>query len=258
MRAAVRTFSRYSPGILLDSSHCQYPHRLHAWQQRQKRSDRAGRENDSLQLQADNSTFFGYTYEDTSMKITDGPLIGSTFQLVAGMYFCLPWGAEINGGEGFAVEQLNFHGLFQIGGPVERLGRLKYIDGCSDTLIVPPVKKGDACLNHLHFPSNIKQTQHTHPSERLGMVIRGSGRCVAVDESNQRIELDLYPGLLFNIAANGVHAFETDEHNSMDVIAFHPDSDFGCEDTNHPMINRTVVDGISASQLPQYQTTTIS
>jgi hypothetical protein len=30
----------------------------------------------------------------------------------------------------------------------------------------------------------------------------------------------------------------------MDVIAYHPDSDFGPENETHPMVNRTLVGGI--------------
>lgn len=53
-----------------------------------------------------------------------------------------------------------------------------------------------------------------------------------------------------------VHAFETYE-DELDVIAFHPDSDFGPTPTQHPMINRSFVDGISASFLPSIQTENI-
>jgi len=40
----------------------------------------------------------------------------------------------------------------------------------------------------------------------------------------------------------------------MDVIAFHPDSDFGATDIDHPMINRTIVDGVSANQIEEIRT----
>jgi hypothetical protein len=40
----------------------------------------------------------------------------------------------------------------------------------------------------------------------------------------------------------------------MDVIAFHPDSDFGPEDENHPMINRTIVNGVSANAIDEIKT----
>ena len=40
----------------------------------------------------------------------------------------------------------------------------------------------------------------------------------------------------------------------MDVIAFHPDSDFGPTDIEHPMINRTIVNGVKASELENIRT----
>ena len=40
----------------------------------------------------------------------------------------------------------------------------------------------------------------------------------------------------------------------MDVIAFHPDSDFGAEDEFHPMINRTIVKGVAANKIDEIRT----
>ena len=137
---------------------------------------------------------------------------------------------------------------FLMGGPIEFEGRLKYIDGCTDSLLLPPWKKGEPCLNHLHFPAGINQTEHTHPSDRLGVIVRGRGWCDTPDGT-----FELRPGMLWRIPAGGVHKFRT-ESEYMDVIAFHPDSDFGPEDENHPMINRTIVNGVSASLIPEIQT----
>lgn len=133
-------------------------------------------------------------------------------------------------------------------GPIEPRGRLRYIDGCTDSLLIPPVKKGDPCLNHLHFPPGIDQTMHTHPSIRVGMVARGRGVCITPLES-----FSLEPGSVFVLPADAEHKFRT-EASSMDVIAYHPDSDWGPEDQFHPMINRTIVDGVSASELESIRT----
>ena len=73
-----------------------------------------------------------------------------------------------------------------------RGGRLNYIDGCTDTLLVPPVKMGDACLNVLYFPSNTHQTRHYHPSIRTGVIISGEGECHTSDGV-----LPLVPGSIF-------------------------------------------------------------
>lgn len=157
-----------------------------------------------------------------------------------------------------------FKAYTTIGGQVEDTGRLKYIDGCTDSLLIPPVKKGDPCLNHLHFPKQITQTPHTHPSHRIGLVIRGEGECVTPFGTLPLVEgaifvikeyngTDMHKGIDGLMYEAGTHKFDT-KNNSMDVIAFHPDSDFGAEDEFHPMINRTIVKGVSANKLKDIKT----
>lgn len=151
-----------------------------------------------------------------------------------------------------------------IGGVVEDIGRLKYIDGCTDSLLIPPVKKGDPCLNHLHFPKEITQTSHTHPSHRIGVVIRGNGKCVTPFGNLPLFEecifvikgyngKDKARGLDGKLYEAGTHKFDT-KSSGMDVIAFHPDSDFGAEDEFHPMINRTIVNGVAANNIEDIKT----
>mgnify|MGYP005748185189 FL=1 len=55
--------------------------------------------------------------------------------------------------------------------------------------------------------------------------------------------------MIFIIKPDCEHRFVTDKKSSMDVIAFHPDSDFGAEDEFHPMINKTIINGVSAREL---------
>nr|MBP9839320.1 AraC family ligand binding domain-containing protein [Pseudomonadota bacterium] len=128
-------------------------------------------------------------------------------------------------------------GLFSIGGPLEDKGRLKYINNCSDTLLVPPPKLGEPCLNALYFPANTVQTSHTHPSFRVGIVSSGAGFCLT-----QNSQYELRKGTVFLLPENTIHSFKTvGENSSLVVFAFHPDSDFGPTDENHPMINRTII-----------------
>ena len=149
-------------------------------------------------------------------------------------------------------------------GPLEAEGRLKYIDGCTDSLLISPPKMGDPCLNHLHFPTGIDQTAHTHPSHRIGIVHRGHGTCVTPFG-----DVDLTPGLVFVIREwngkrkakgldgkrhpAGTHKFKTGS-DTLDVVAFHPDSDYGPTDHTHPMINRTIVEGKSAKHFEDIRT----
>ena len=57
----------------------------------------------------------------------------------------------------------------------------------------------------------------------------------------------------FVIKTNTIHSFNT-LSQSMDIIAFHPDSDIGMTDDDHPMINRTIVDGVSAKNIEKIRT----
>lgn len=157
------------------------------------------------------------------------------FALRQGMFFVLPNGGQVNGGSGLVITLSGYQGLRQIGGPLETVGRLRYIDGCSDTLLICPPRLGDPCLNHLHIPPHTDQTPHTHPSVRIGVILRGTGECRTPDGV-----YPLQPGMGWYIPTGCLHSFFTRDE-SLDVIAWHPDSDFGPRDDDHPMINRTVI-----------------
>ncbi len=186
--------------------------------------------------------------------VFEGDLIlryqGRERHLYAGDYFSVIGPATVSGsGWGMSSSVPGYIGINALGGPIEPTGRLRYIDGCTDTLLVPPVRKGDPCLNHLHFPTAITQTPHTHPSVRTGLVYRGRGECIVPD----RDPIPLRPGSAFVIPTEVMHSFNTSDE-TLDVIAFHPDSDTGMTDDDHPMVNRTMVDGVSASRIPAIRT----
>lgn len=214
-------------GLLHDYSEDRFPTRLHGFDGPR-----------GAHMAREGSTCFGFVLEGrTSIYSASGH-----YELSAGMYFAVPHPFFVRGGRGIVVERMDYLGTFMIGGPIENRGRLRYIDGCTDSLIIPPVKKGDACLNALYFPAGTDQTEHTHPSMRVGIVVSGHGMCVTPDE-----EIPLFPGQVFIIHAEGQHKFRTEGRDEMVVVAYHPDSDHGPEDQFHPMINRTIVDGVSAS-----------
>jgi len=192
---------------------------------------------------ADATTFGFVTEGECELRLG-----GSMHQLNRGWYFSAVGAFEIHGGEGMLISVPGYVGLNTIGGPVERRGRLKYIDGCTDTLLLSPVRFGDPCLNALYFPPRTAQTTHTHPSIRLGSVLWGRGIC-RTDNGDYPLE----PGVSFCLPAGLPHSFHT-EGDELAVIAYHPDSDFGPRDEDHPMLNRTIVEGVSASLLPALQT----
>lgn len=205
------------------------------------------------------TTHFGFVRRG-AVELTTA---AGTFTLRAGMYFAVPDAvsirplfAEMHDGEsvdqsldvvnvpardrdgmnlGFVVSVSGHCGFLHVGGPIEANGRLRYINGCSDSLLIPPVLRGDPCLNLLHLPPGVRQSFHTHPSFRLGLVVQGSGICLTQDARTA-----LRPGQLFFIPPDVTHCFHTDEE-ALVIIAFHPDSDFGPTHEDHPMINRTIL-----------------
>ena len=209
-----------------------FPTTLHAW------------DGDVLELGNVDTAYFGFVQEGEATLVT----ASGQFKLQAGMYFSANNALTVSGGRGIVMAREFHQAFFMIGGPVEPKGRLKYIDGCTDSLLIAPVKMGDPCLNLLYFPPGIDQTPHTHPSDRIGVVFSGRGEC----ETPEGI-IPLEPGVMFRIPYEGNHKFRTFDRE-MRVIAYHPDSDFGPQDENHPMINRTIVDGVSASKIDAIRT----
>jgi hypothetical protein len=255
------SFGKANSGLIFDDSHNEkYPIRYYNVINGQ-----------GVELNS-NYSYYGYVYNGfIGIHRYDAPKMF----LTDGMYFSLSKEFSFSldtQGSCILIEVINdkyyketdFSAYATFGGPIEEKGRLKYIDGCTDSLLISPVKKGQPCLNHLHFPHSIDQTQHTHPSHRIGIVASGYGECITPFGN-----LPLEPEMIFVIKAwdnveyaegldgnkypIGQHAFKTFD-KPMNVIAFHPDSDFGPEDEFHPMINRTIVNGISANTLKDIMT----
>lgn len=181
------------------------------------------------------STVYGYVLNGEA-RFPNGNIA------IEGQYFCF-WSAE-NGatisttGEVAFITRMGFKGQNLIGGPIENNGRLVYIDTCSDSLLVYPPRMGDPSLNLLYFPPSVNQTYHIHPSVRLGLVAEGSGFACLKTDSGKEKQIELKQGMLFCIEEREIHRFCTDKE-SMKIIAFHPDGDWGPTDHNHTMLNRT-------------------
>lgn len=167
---------------------------------------------------------------------------GADVKLGPGGFFCVPGSATIQGELVAVVRRFGFRGQ-TVFGQTERKGRLSYIDGCSDSLLVYPPRLGDPCLNYLHFPPGIDQSQHTHPTVRMGIVARGRGKAFRVPAAGSSgWEIDLTEGCIFLLPEQEQHSFRTTETDcDMDIIAYHPDSDWGPTDALHPMRNRTYI-----------------
>lgn len=194
------------------------------------------------------STAYGFIVSGTaSLSFQNKEIL-----LYPGMYFCLSGKASIENMTGFICIKENYSGIFTSGGPVEKKGRMKYIDGCSDTLLLSPLMYGDPCMNYLYVPAGISQTPHTHPSVRVGAILEGAGYCRTETE-----RFELLPGNIFLLYPEEKHSFHT-ENNTLQIVVFHPESDFGPTHETHPMINRTYVDGLSLRGDNIYRTTNIN
>lgn len=196
----------------------------------------------------DTGTHYGFAFQGLSTLSRSSQ--SEPFPLQAGMYFSLAEAATITGknASGIVITSLSHRGDFLLGGPVGSSGRFAYIDGGTTSLLISPLETGDPCLNALYMPPNVDQTVHSHPSDRVGIVIHGSGECFANDE-----RYALTPGTLFHIPPNQEHKFCT-YAQPLHLVVFHPDSDIGFTHRNHPMLRRTLVNNISAVDLPHIQT----
>lgn len=216
--------SRLRSGLIFDASETMYPSRLEGFV--------GGR----AQFDVSTRHHFGFVLEGSIVIKRNGlPQQG----LQKGMYFSAPGPFEIEGDAKVSVIiREGYRGMFTVGGPIESSGRLCYIDGCSVSQLVPPARLGDPTFQQLVFPPGVDQSQHIHPTIRLGMVISGSGHCRTPDG----ILRPLRTGDAFMLEERFQHSFVTDRE-SMSVIAFHPDSDVGPTDDNHPMLSRTFIVG---------------
>lgn len=192
-------------------------------------------------------THFGYVYQGEADLVRTG---SAPYRLHGGMYFCLPGGGRIDGtsSAGLVITRLDYHGMFSLGGPVEPTGRLAYIDGGTNSLLIPPLMLGDPCLNAMYFPPDIDQTMHTHPSYRIGVIIAGKA-----EFATPQSVMPVATGHVFLIPAHSPHKFRT-HSDQLIAVMFHPDSGTGYSHRDNPMLQRTWVDGVSAAELPQIQT----
>jgi mannose-6-phosphate isomerase-like protein (cupin superfamily) len=190
---------------------------------------------------------FGYVFSGRSQIRQDN---GNGYWLNEGMYFSLPTASVIDGekSSGFVITRTGFNHAFTLGGPVAAPGEFAYIDGGRTDILLPPMRKGDPGLYGLHFPPGVDQKMHNHESDRVVLVISGCGCCLTPDQ-----RCDFSPGMVLRIPRREKHKFMTFDQG-LSMVIFHPDSEMGFSDTNHPMLVQTYIDGVSAAQLPHLHT----
>jgi mannose-6-phosphate isomerase-like protein (cupin superfamily) len=174
---------------------------------------------------------------------------GRTHLFDAGCYGSFFGAARVTGeGSALLVSTAGYRSQTLVGGPVEEFGRLRYVDGCTTSLLLPPPVRGEPCLNFMHLPCQIAQTMHTHPSFRVGLILSGNGKCEAVDAVHS-----FAPGTVFFIPEDTPHSFQSQDE-TLRIVIYHPDSDCGPTHTDHTMLNRTFVEGQSAQNLTAIHT----
>ncbi|WP_157650434.1 cupin domain-containing protein [Burkholderia ubonensis] len=174
---------------------------------------------------------------------------GSIYHLRSGQFGCFPGALMLTGdAQAILVTSLGYEGSTLVGGPVEALGRLRYIDGCTSSVLLAPPVRGEPCLNFLYLPRNTSQTLHTHPTIRVGLILSGDGQC----ETHHGL-LEFRAGMAFVIPPGVVHSFQG-RGESMRIAIYHPDSDSGPTHTDHTMLNRTYVNGTTAKTMTDLHT----
>jgi len=213
-------FSEIKNGIIFDQSNCMYPSRL------------AGHSSGEQYFGEAFTHTFGFVHSG-KLRLIYGDGIESV--LCKNMFFSIPGKFTLNGeGQVAMFQRIGFRGLAQVGGPIESIGRLCYMDNCMNSILAGPPRVGDACLNLLSFPGNVEQTLHVHPSIRLGTVVAGEGRCV----SPGRPDVPLQAGKVFILEEAYPHCFHSSAEGLL-IVAYHPDSDVGPTDQQNPMLSRT-------------------
>ena len=199
---------------------------------------------------ANDGGYFGYVNEGVIRIVEDG----EQYDVKEGHFF-----STKNGLNALPIslryrlvvwQKKNHEGQFTIG-KWEPEGRLNYIDGCRDSVLINPIQKGMPCLNALYMPDGVNQTMHIHPSTRSGFIIKGGAKC-----ETPKGTYDLEAGQIFYLQTDTEHKFRSDHKKDiiMKLIAYHPDSDFGPSNEEHPMVNRTIVDGVSAKDIDEIRT----
>ncbi len=235
----IKYYSIQNNDLIEDLSQDQFPAIVRIWKEQ------------SLNLPAE-GTHFGFIYQGHPVlhRQNSREKDKEYYRLHPGMYFCLPNKGKIEGenSSGIVITFINYNGIFNLGGSIEQTGRLAYIDGGANSVLIPPIILGDPCLNAMYFPPGIDQTLHTHPSYRIGIIVKGN-----VDIETPEAVVHLQPGSIFLIPANSLHKFRIHQ-TGLTAVMFHPDSNIGFTHQNNPMLNRTMINGVSAAKISQIQT----
>eukprot|EP01062_Namystynia_karyoxenos_P054535 TRINITY_DN44957_c0_g1_i2.p1 TRINITY_DN44957_c0_g1~~TRINITY_DN44957_c0_g1_i2.p1 ORF type:complete len:193 (+),score=23.69 TRINITY_DN44957_c0_g1_i2:71-649(+) len=96
-----------------------------------------------------------YGFVQSGVATLHGPDAAAEERIPAGRWFSVALAcgralcvAPTAGARVWAAAISGWAALNTFGGPLEPVGRLRYIDGCSATVLSPPPRLGDPCLNY--------------------------------------------------------------------------------------------------------------
>ena len=115
-------------------------------------------------------------------------------------------------------------------------GNLSYMDGGTNTTALNPGRLGLPVVNYVHFPKGMSQTLHTHPSQRIGLILKGRG---TIELDGGKVALET--GTVFVMDRNVLHNFMCDQDEDVVLFVFAPDSGTGPTDEINPLKVRTYV-----------------
>lgn len=115
---------------------------------------------------------------------------------------------------------------------------LPYVNGCSTTELLPPIRKGDPTFQLLHIPPHTsEQAHHIHSTARVVYVYSGKGQSIIGQENAVRTE-PLMPGSVIVLDKMVPHHFVSGEEPLV-VLPLHIYSSPGQSEYDHPMMNGT-------------------
>jgi mannose-6-phosphate isomerase-like protein (cupin superfamily) len=115
---------------------------------------------------------------------------------------------------------------------------LPYINGCSTTQLLTPIRKGDPTFQLLRLPPHTSEQQHhIHSTARIVYVQSGRGYSV-IGASGKHETIDLTPGTIILLDKMVPHHFVT-EDEPLVVLPLHIYSSIGQSEWDHPMFNGT-------------------
>ena len=193
-------------------------------------------------INSNDSKAFDQTYGTYYILLKDADFFSDSIKFEkVNASFCVNHHFTIKCGNNSSAVVIEYMGLHLLESryyvqDVLNLGNLSYIDGGTNTTAVNPGRLGDPVVNYVHFPSQMYQTLHTHPSHRIGLVLKGKGK---IELDNEEF-YELNEGEAFFMRRNELHNFITTDEDVI-LFVFAPDSGTGPTDDINPLKVRTYI-----------------